>query len=243
MKTYQIHLIRHAMTKGNLEGRYIGHTDVPVCEEGFAQLRDIMENYGSYPEVDAVFSSPLKRCLQTAEAIYPGKRPIIMDELIEYDFGEFEGKTAEELADDEDFAEWLSGTNPSKAAPFGDSQVRFNYRVCSCFEKMVDGIIRSGVRSTAVVTHGGVIMSIMAAYALPQAPMHEWLTPNCCGYTLRITPSVWARGMKAEAVSECPSVSDADEVERELWDIYDPDKDELDVEYWENDENFPGENK
>ena len=41
MKTYQIHLIRHAVTKGSLEGRYIGHTDEPVCEEGMAQLKDI----------------------------------------------------------------------------------------------------------------------------------------------------------------------------------------------------------
>ena len=49
------------------------------------------------------------------------------------------GKTAEELQDDEDFAEWLSGSNPNKAAPFGDSQVRFNYRICDCFEKIVEG--------------------------------------------------------------------------------------------------------
>ena len=67
MKTYQIHLIRHAVTKGNLEGRYIGHTDESVCEEGMAQLKDIMENYGEYPQVDAVFSSPLKRCTETAK--------------------------------------------------------------------------------------------------------------------------------------------------------------------------------
>lgn len=241
MKTYQIHLIRHAMSEGSAEGKYIGHTDVPLTKEGIAQLRDIRENYGEYPQVDAVFSSPLKRCLDTVKEIYPDKEPIVLDELIEYDFGEFEGKTAEELQKDEDFAEWLSGTNPNKAAPFGDSQVRFNYRVCSCFEKIVDGVIRSGVDSVAVVTHGGVIMSIMAAYALPEAPMHEWLTPNGCGYTLRITPSIWNRGMKAEAIAECPCLPLTEDQERELWDIYDPDKDEYDVEYWENDANFPEE--
>ncbi len=241
MKTYQIHLIRHALNEGSAEGKYIGHTDVPVSEEGMAQLRDIMDNYGGYPEVDAVFSSPLKRCLETAKAIYPDKEPIVIDELIEYDFGEFEGKTAEELQDDEDFAEWLAGTNPNKAAPFGDSQVRFNYRICTCFEKIVDGIIRAGARSTAVITHGGVIMSIMAAYALPEAPMHEWLTPNCCGYTLRVTPTIWARGMKVEAIAECPATPVSEDAEREMWDMYDPEKDEFDVDYWENDENFPDE--
>lgn len=241
MQTYQIHLIRHAMTSGNLEGRYIGHTDIPLCKEGIAQLHDIMDNYGAYPEVDAVFSSPLKRCLETAKEIYPDKEPIILNDLIEYDFGEFEGKTAEELQNDPDFAEWLSGSNPNKAAPFGDSQVRFNYRVCACFEKIVDAVIRAGTKNTAVITHGGVIMSIMTAYALPEAPMHEWLTPNSCGYTLRITPSIWTKCMKAEAIAECPAQTVTADDERELWDIYDPDNDEYDVDYWENDANFPDE--
>lgn len=229
------------MSEGAAEGKYIGHTDVPATKEGIAQLHDIIDNYGSYPEADAVFTSPLLRCTQTAKELYPDRNPIVLDDLIEYDFGEFEGRTAEELKDDEDFVEWLAGTNPNKAAPFGDSQVRFNYRVCSCFEKIVDSVIKAGVGSTAVITHGGVIMSIMAAYALPEAPMHEWLTPNGCGYTLRITPFIWYRGMKAEAIAECPALPLTEEQERELWDVYDPDNDELDVEYWENDKNFPEE--
>ena len=87
MKTYQIHLIRHAVTKGSLEGRYIGHTDESVCEEGMAQLKDIQKNYGEYPEVDAVFCSPLKRCIETAQAIYPDRNPIILDDLRDTDIG------------------------------------------------------------------------------------------------------------------------------------------------------------
>ena len=239
MKTYQIHLIRHALTQGTIDGKYIGHTDESLCEEGIAQLKDIMENYGDYPEVDAVFCSPLKRCIETAQTIYPNRNPIILDDLREYDFGEFEGKTAEELQDDEDFAEWLSGTNPNKAAPFGDSQVRFNYRICDCFEKIVDGVIKAGVKNTAVITHGGVIMSLMQTYALPEAPMHEWLTPSCCGYTIRIDPSIWSRGMKVEAIAECPAPPQ--EGHHELWDVYDPDNDPYDVAYWEDDDNFKDE--
>ena len=118
MKTYQIHLIRHAMTAENLEGRYIGHTDVPLCEEGIKQVEQMKQEM-EYPSADAVFSSPLSRCIDTAKLIYPDREPVVINELIEYDFGEFEGKTAEDLKDDEDFAEWLSGTNP-----------RMNYRRC-----------------------------------------------------------------------------------------------------------------
>ena len=82
-------------------------------------------------------------------------------------------------------------------------------------------------------------MSLMQTYALPEAAMHEWLTPSCCGYTLRVDPSIWARIMKVEAIAECPS--QPKEFEHELWDVYDPDKDPYDVAYWEDDNNFKDE--
>ena len=44
-----------------------------------------------------------------------------------------------------------------------------------------------------------------------------------------------------EAIAECPAEIVTEDGERELWDIYDPEKDEYDVEYWENDKNFPEE--
>ena len=66
MKTAQIHLIRHA-AEGNEDGRYIGQTDLPATDEGLRQIDDLKEEYGGYPDVEAVFSSPLKRCLPTAK--------------------------------------------------------------------------------------------------------------------------------------------------------------------------------
>ena len=220
MKTYRIHLIRHAMTEGNLAGQYIGQTDMDVTKEGLQQADELMEEYGGYPRVDAVFSSPLKRCLQTAKHIYPDKEPIIIEGLKEYDFGEFEGRTADELKETEAFKIWISGTKPDVPVPFGESQIDFNKRVCGAFAGIVDGIIKAGVENTAVFTHGGVIMSLMAAFALPEAPMHEWMTPNVCGYTLRIDPSLWARCGKLEAYQECPAIPLSDDQESALWDYY-----------------------
>ena len=94
MKSYTIHLIRHAYTKGNLEGRYIGHTDESLCEEGISQLNTMLKDY-NYPQADVVFSSTLKRCLETAKIIYPDKNPIEMRGFDECDFGEFENLSAE----------------------------------------------------------------------------------------------------------------------------------------------------
>ena len=151
---------------------------------------------------------------------------MILNGLIEYDFGEFEGRTADEMKDDDAFKTWLSGEHPETPVPFGESQAAFNERVCSCFAGLIDGIIKAGVESTAVITHGGVIMSLMTAFAIPSLPMHEWMAPNGTGYTLRIDPSVWSRGQKLETFSECPAVALSDDQERELWDFYPTERDD-----------------
>ena len=51
MKTFKLHLIRHGMTAGNLQGLYIGSgTDLPLCDEGRAQLAELKERF-VYPQV------------------------------------------------------------------------------------------------------------------------------------------------------------------------------------------------
>ena len=46
MKTFKLHLIRHGMTAGNLQGLYIGSgTDIPLCDEGRAQLNELKERF------------------------------------------------------------------------------------------------------------------------------------------------------------------------------------------------------
>ncbi len=211
MKTCKIHLIRHGLAEGGVEGQYIGHTDVDLTPDGVRQLEEMRRQY-EYPEVQSVLSSPLNRCLQTARILYPDRQPLIFDTLIEYDFGEFEGMTAEELKNEDAFKEWLVGGQDA-APPFGESNGAFQKRVQRAFYDIVNGLIRSGVDSVAIVTHGGVIMTIMQAFALPQAPMHEWMTPNGCGYTLNVIPSVWVNAMKAEAYAEIPLRPRAEEAD------------------------------
>ena len=215
MKSYKIHLIRNALTQENLNGCYLGHTDSPLCKQGIDQLEELIERY-TFPLAQVVFSSPLKRCTQTAQIIYPDKQVVTMNELIEYDFGEFEGKTAEELENHPVFPDWLAGKK-GVDPPFGESNEVFARRICGGFEKIADGLLKSGVDSAAIVTHGGVIMQLLSRYALPEAPAHEWLTPSGCGYTLRITPSLWMSGRKLEAVCEIPEPERDDDYERMLW--------------------------
>ena len=218
MKTYTVYLIRHALTQGNLEGRYIGQTDEPLSREGIEQLEAMKNDYG-YPYPDVVFSSTLKRCIETAKILYPDKTPIEMRGFEECDFGEFEGHTAEELEKYEEFSQWLAGGEDARPLN-GESNQEFATRVCNCFSKAVDGLIKTGTRSAAIITHGGVIMSILAAFGIPELPMTEWLCPSACGYTIRITPSLWSKLRKAEVINEIPSEPLTAAQEEMLWDYY-----------------------
>ena len=202
MKTYKIHLIRHGQTKENLEGRYVGHLDVPVSKEGVAQLKQL-KNDMIYPTPEALFVSPLLRARQTAELIYPDMTPIIIDGLKEFNFGEWEGMDAAQLEKEAKFPEWLAG-GADIGPPYGETNGEFGKRISESFMKVVEGLFKTETREAAIITHGGVIMGLMSMFALPELPMPEWLVPNGCGFTLDIVPSYWTKIYKAELSAEIP---------------------------------------
>ena len=71
--------------------------------------------------------------------------------------------------------------------------------------------MKTDVTSAAIVTHGGVIMTILSAFGIPELPMPEWRIPSACGYTVRITPSIWMRGQKVEVIAEIPTFPQEEE--------------------------------
>lgn len=209
MKSYTIHLIRHGLTEGNLLGQYIGRTDSPLAPEGAARLAELRQR-SPYPEAQVFYTSPLKRCLQTLQILYPGAQPIVVEDFRECDFGDWEGKTAKELsAASPDFARWVNGGEPV-TPPNGESGGVFMQRVCAAFEKVVEGMLRSGTTSAAIIAHGGTLMSILSAYGLPRADFYDWMTENGCGYSLRITPGLWMRSMVAEVYAKIPAAESDD---------------------------------
>lgn len=207
MKSYTVYLFRHGLTKGNLNAQYIGHTDLPLTSDSISQLKKIKATE-HYPRVNAVFSSPLKRCKDSATIMFPENDVIIIDDFIEYNFGEFEGLTARDLKDNDDFKAWLHG-DANCRVPFGESNAEFAQRVCTAFEKVIDGCIKTGTNNVAIVGHAGVLMTILSCYGLPEAPMAHWQMDAGYGYKLRITPSLWMQGKKMEVVDTSPtSLSD-----------------------------------
>lgn len=203
MKTYKIHLIRHGLTEANEKGMYIGLIDMPLSPLGLADLLKKKEE-AIYPHATRFFTSPLTRCKQTLEVLYPGCQAEVVDGLCECDFGDWDGRTAEELKTDTAFQRWIAGTQ--KTIPDGENTEVFQQRVMQAFEGIVNDLIKSGDTEAVICTHGGVIMLIMAAYALPRADISAWGAESGCGFTLRVTPMLWMREPVAEAIDYVPLI-------------------------------------
>lgn len=202
MKSYVIHFIRHGSIDETLAGKYIGTTDVLLSDKGKMSLKKLNFDY-AYPQPTVVFTSPLKRCTETCKILFPNIKPLVIDALSECNFGEWENKTADELKADPDFEKWLAGDTSVKP-PRGESNDDFVRRICKMFESIVDGLMKTGTTECAIVTHGGIIMTLLAVYGLPQAKPFEWAMDNGFGYSLRVTPMLWQRDKVCEVFSTLP---------------------------------------
>lgn len=177
----ELYLIRHGKTCGNLLGRYIGTTDESLCEEGRALLQGLWEQ-GVYPkEVEAVYASPLRRCVETARLIWPRQNPILNQKLRECDFGEFENLNYKELNGNPRYQAWVDsgGTLPF---PGGESREAFQERCQEGFREVLDDLRKNQIKKAALVVHGGTIMGILGAGGLPGEGFYHWQVENGCGY-------------------------------------------------------------
>ena len=197
MKTLKIHLIRHGATDANVLGQYIGcKTDMPLSPEGLNELRLLKENV-EYPEIDCLYTSPMLRCRQTAAVIYPDIKATSVENLKEYDFGSFEGKTAAELENNPDFMAWASGKLASP--PDGEANSNFIKRLCIGLNQIVLDMLEKDKNNAAVIMHGGAIMMLLGATAVPRHKPVEWTADNGRGYSLLITPSLYHKSGIVEA--------------------------------------------
>ncbi|MDG4840830.1 bifunctional RNase H/acid phosphatase [Micromonospora sp. WMMD967] len=118
-------LVRHGETEYTEQGRYSGRGDVPLSAKGRAQVRETATRVAALaPTVAAVLSSPLSRCTATAAAIAGalGDVPVrTEDDLIECDFGQWEGRTFAEVREGwpGEMDAWLA--SPRVAPPGGES--------------------------------------------------------------------------------------------------------------------------
>ena len=158
--------IRHGATASNREGRYLGKTDESLSEEGIKALQQYKEAK-NYPVADILYSSPMKRCLETAQILYPGQTRTLIQipEWTEMDFGVFEGHNYKELSGDPRYQQWIDsgGTMPF---PEGESREEFIRRSVRGFEHMVQQLKMplEKVANVTAVVHGGTIMALLSHF-------------------------------------------------------------------------------
>ena len=187
-------LIRHGKTAGNLLGRYIGsRTDEPLCDEGREGLAG-----KQLPEVERLYVSPMKRCVETAELLWPEfdrKNIQKVTDLRECDFGDFENKNYKELSGNGDYQAWID-SNGTLPFPNGESMDAFKSRCLEAFAQIVEEVSgaeqewkasgETGIFRAGIVVHGGTIMAILEQYGYPKRAYFDYQVKNGCGY--RLTP-------------------------------------------------------
>lgn len=207
MKNYRLHFVRHGMTEGNEQGRYIGsRTDSELSPRGIRELIDLRESY-EYPAVGMVYSSPMTRCIQTAGIVYPDRPMTTVPLLREVDMGDFEGLTIEELQEREEYTDWLADALHS-APPNGESGEELLARVIEGLSFILRDMMLSDIHDAAIVSHGGVIMTLLAAVGMPRRPVQEWLVGNGRGYTCFVNPQMWQRDGIIEVAGIMPHGAD-----------------------------------
>lgn len=168
-------LFRHGKTQWNQEGRYLGRTDQPLCPQGRDEL---IAWRGAAPR--AVYTSPLLRCRQTAQILFPGRELRSVPGWEEMDFGIFEGHTWQELAADPEtgYQAWVDGECQG-SIPQGESKDVFCLRVTDAFWRLVQTEELDG---TALVVHGGTIMALLEVLGEPRQPFYHWHCGNGAGW-------------------------------------------------------------
>ena len=89
-------LVRHGETEWSSSGRHTSYTDVPLTERGREQARSLATRLAGI-DCTLVLSSPRRRARETAELAGLGHRVDVTDDLAEWDYGEYEGRTTAEI--------------------------------------------------------------------------------------------------------------------------------------------------
>lgn len=175
-----IYLIRHGKTKANEEARYIGKTNMCLSTHGIDELLNLKSIYNISKDF-VLLSSPLKRCIESTELLFNQSPKELVDNFSEINFGDWELKRYVDLKDDEVYCKWLDDFN-SVTPPRGEATLDFRNRVLNSFAEIVD---KYGDNDVYIVTHGGVIRTIMSYY-FKDKEFFEWSTANGLGFKINI---------------------------------------------------------
>ncbi len=169
-------LVRHGETEWTLSGQHTGRTDIPLTERGRKQAR-LLEPLLSTADFALVLSSPLQRARETCELAGLGPRMEIEPDLMEWDYGEYEGRTSKDIK--RSAPNWMVFTD---GCPGGETPEQVGARADRVINR-----IRSATGRVALFAHGHLLRVLAARWIglPPSAGQHFLLdtsTVSVLGY-------------------------------------------------------------
>ncbi len=185
----RVYLARHGETEWTLSAQHTGRTDIPLTENGRRQAEGLRGLFAERP-VERVYTSPMSRAVESA-ALAGFADPQKTDELLEFDYGEYEGVTTADIRGERpDWYLWRDGS------PGGETPADVAARVGALIDRLrTDGV------DTALFSHGHVLRALAARWLGlgPEAGglfALETATLSTLGYE-RDVPVMWAWNLRA----------------------------------------------
>jgi len=153
MSKQHVYVIRHGETEWSLSGRHTGTTDIPLTERGRSVARRLkpvlsMKNFG------LILTSPLQRARATCELAGLGERAELNCDLVEWNYGEYEGLTPRQIHAKR--PGWLIFTD---GCPGGESPGQLEARVDRVIAR-----VRAVEGDIALFAHGHVLRTLVARW-------------------------------------------------------------------------------
>ena len=170
-KLMKIILIRHGQTQWNKEELFRGRSDIPLDEVGIKQAKAITKRLSLFG-IKTVYSSPLKRALETAQIIAKrfNLKAKVVDDLIDFDFGEWQGLGLKDVQEQfpETYQKWLKEPYLVNI-PNGENLDTVRQRVSKALNKIV-----KGQQDDVVVVSHRVINKVLILAALSLDNSYFW---------------------------------------------------------------------
>jgi probable phosphoglycerate mutase len=158
MPIQEIGLIRHGETEWSLSGRHTGLSDIPLTENGrrtAMRLKPVLAG----KTFEVVLTSPLRRARDTCELAGLGANAIVDPDLIEWNYGEYEGLTTKQIRAQR--PSWLVFND---GCPGGETPEQVGARVDRVIARL------RGIQGNAAVFSHGHLLRVFAARWIELAP-------------------------------------------------------------------------
>ena len=177
-------LIRHGETDWNVENRRQGRNDRPLNSKGRAQAKLVADYVRATFDIKKVWSSPLKRCVETATLL---DMPVsTSDVLLEIDYGDWEGMLESEI--DAKYPNRYQNGTVAIDPPGGEKRSNLPVRARQFLEE--SRIAEEG-GNVVIVGHGSAMSGLLVAlFELPDRAMHNFVIDNCSVSTIQMEKGI-----------------------------------------------------